>query len=382
MDVIEELLKSISINDFNIGSAHWVDVTHINNPHSFFVRPTVYRKYLPVVQAYGDNLLPADLQLQQIVVFKSKLMKCHVRGQVLSIQDEDSETTCDLYALDNGCIEKSVKLKKVYKPFHTFNIPTLAIHCQLADCQPQNETWSQKPIESMKYFVGKERARIIIRGKTIDSLIVELHNSCPDDIATMLALCGYSTLGYGENMVSRFPSTTTEKHYFTFNELKVGEEITVRMQIGQSLTSFFVAQVSDYKRYINERDNFTYASKKQQILRLEDVKAGLPVGVLIDTYMKYERAVIKEITVPDSRVKVQLMDWGKILEVPYNSLKPISHQFITYPAMAIYCCVEENQTWDNSLYKFLYPGYEFKITVVAIGNKFDSPYIVHISPIV
>lgn len=380
MDSIEDLMKRISINNYDVGSSHWVDVTYINNPHSFYVRPTVFRVYMSILNSYVERILPDELCLGSTIVYKSKLLQTYARGRIMFIQTEDGETSCDMYAPDYGCFEKSVPWKRLRRTCQPVDVPPLAIHCQLADCKPHAETWSRKVIECMKFFVGKERAKMVIRGKTPDSLIVELINSCPEDIATMLALSGHSTLGYTNNVINRFSVSVPEKHYFTFKEFDVGETLIVRVQAGDSLKNFYVAEVHNYKAYLNERDNFTYFSKKQKELQPEEVKEGMPVGVLMMANSKYERAYVKEITVPEEKAIVQLVDWGKIVEVPFMRLKAMSEKFFHRPALAIYCSAEESQTWDNGLHKFLYPGYEFKITIREAGDKLDTPYVVNIAP--
>ncbi|XP_063829424.1 uncharacterized protein LOC135078798 [Ostrinia nubilalis] len=383
VETIQKLMKWISINTYEIGSAHWVDVTHINNPHSFYVRPTFCRRYLPKINDFIENTLPDEMIVGSIVIYKSKVLQCYVRGRIMFVKTENDVTTCDFYALDFGCFEKQIPWNKTRQPcIDTIDVPPLALHCQLADCKPFDETWSMRAIESMKFFVGKERARMLIRGKTPDALIVELVNSCPEDIATMLALSGDTTLGYSDNMISRFSQTEPEKHYYTYKEYDCGSTLTVRVQAGDSLEGFYVAEVKDYTVYFNDRENFTYFCKIQKDLEPDDVKEDMAVAVLTMANGKYERGHIKEVNKQEEKVTVLLVDWGKTVTVPFMRLKPMTNEtFFLRPVLAMYCKAEKSQAWDNGLSKFLFPGYQFKITIVESGNGEGLPYVVNLEPL-
>ncbi|XP_072931410.1 uncharacterized protein [Epargyreus clarus] len=200
MDNISNLLQEIAITSFEVGSSCWVDVTHINNPHHFYVRPRAYSMYLQGLQARGEHFDARDICLGQIVVYKSKLQKTYLRGRVLMIHGEGAESRYKLYAMDVGCIESGVRLKRVWKRKNESSVPSLVTLCQLANCGPIGVRWEDTNIaEAMWNYVKGERARMIIVNVVSDRLIVELYNSCPDDIATMLALTGFTTLGYVHN---------------------------------------------------------------------------------------------------------------------------------------------------------------------------------------
>ncbi|CAG5033304.1 unnamed protein product [Parnassius apollo] len=336
---------------------------------------------MPTIQARGNKLEISNLQLQMLIIYKSKILKCYCRGQILHINKSDDNAKCDIFAIDYGCVEKSISVRRIYHPQHKLNIPPLASHCQLADCKSKEEVWSSEVVDAMKYFVGEERAKIVVRGRTPDKLIVELINSCPDDIATMLALTGYTTLGYSQNIISRIPTLSKEKHYYTYKELKEGDTLHVRIQSGKDLHSFYVAQIDDYKKYIKERENLTWYSKEKHSLQPEDMKENKPISVFVSQLGRYERAIIKQITVPEDKALVQLVDWGSIIEADVSRMKPMSQIYFANPVIAIYCSAQQNQVWDNGLQRFLYPGYEFIIAIKKPGNQFDSPNIVKISPL-
>lgn len=382
MECISDLVKKITINTFDVGSEHWVNVTHINHPHSFYVRPTAYRKHLPVLHSPEDRLLPEEVHLGSEVIYESKLLQFNVRGRVLSIKYEnEGENTCDLFASDYGCVDFFMPLTNLFKPFYSANVPPLAIHCQLVDCQPLEETWSKKSIESMKFFIGKDKAKMVIRGKASDYLIVQLFNLCPDDISTMLAYDGCSTLGFGDNAVSRLTTLSPKKHFYVCTQYKLDETFTVRMQSGDSLKGFYVARLNDYKKYLNENKNLMYLCTAQREIEPEKVKVGMPVSVLMAPMHKYERAVVTDIAVPDKKAEVMLVDWGRLVSVPFKHLKAMPEKFFSWPITVIYCKALPCQLRDNHLYKLRYPGSQFNITIKHLGEPLDTPHIVKISPL-
>lgn len=380
MDSLSELIGKITLNNFDVGSSSWVDVTHINNPHSFYVRPTAYRSFLPLLQSHDEQIDRADVMIQATVIFKSATKDGnYVRGKILFMEESEDQIKCDILATDYGFIEKSVTLLNIWKPKYDVDIPITVLHCQLADCKPLDDVWTEKTTEAMAYYVKDERAKMEVRGKIADKLLVQLVNSCPDDIATLLALTGHSTLGYGENVISRQTVPTAEKCFYTYKVLNVDDVLHVRVQSGTSVDNFYVAEINDYKRYLNERNNVTYFSKKQRSLNTDDLKIDTLVNVYHHTNGYYERGLIKKVTVPNSKAVVQLMDWGSTVEIHISKMKEMTKKMLTFPVTAIWCSADESETWNNGLHKFLYPGFEFYITVKKIGDG-NSPNVVKISP--
>lgn len=380
MDLIAELMQEITLNNFDVGSSIWVDITYVNNPHSFYVRPTSYRSFITSMQVHGQNLTQQDLQLSMNVVYYSKRLKHFCRGLIYHIDTSKKNCSCDIFAIDFGCIEKSISLKNMYFALAEQELPPLATHCQLANCEPKNGLWTDKVVDAMKCYIGKEKAKLIVKGKTCVKVVVELYNSCPDDIATMLALTGYSTLGYNENVISRIPNFKQEKHYYTYPKIEQGNILHVRTQSGKDFDNFCVAKVDDYYEYVNNVNNFQAYSKQAQSLRPEDIRENKPVSVYVTHLVKYERGIIQKITVPEEKALVQLVDWGSLIEVDVSGMKLMSEYYFLKPVIAIYCATEKSQQFDNSLQKFLIPGCEFLIKIKKVGNGSDKPNIVTITP--
>lgn len=384
MEAIVIMMDKIALHNLDVGSEHWVDVTHINSPLSFYVRFTVCRRYMPILHSYQHRLLPKKrIHIGAIVIYKSMFLQCNVRGRVMFIHDvPDKEITCELFAIDYGCYEKDVPLKILRESNHSADLPGLAMHCQLADCKPRFATFCDNAIQDMKFFVGKEQTTMIVRGKTPDTPIVQLFNSCPHDIATMLAYNGYTTLGYGDNMSSVL-GTVEEPETRTYNTLsfEVGDTMIVKTQSVKSMRNFYVARDDNYEDYLNARDRLSLYCRRQREMLPQMIKEGMALGVLVININKYERALVVDITVPGQKACVRLVDWGLCIEVPFSLLKPMAEEFFVQPAAAIHCCVKKRQTKDITLKNNLLPGNKFQMTVLRLCKHERAPHIVQISPL-
>ncbi|XP_073955340.1 tudor domain-containing 6-like [Choristoneura fumiferana] len=380
MSSLVELMAELSTTCYSIGSCHWVEVTHINTPDDFYVRPTAYKSHLRKLEVYEGPITESKLKPGGVVVFKSQTKKRYVRGQIRNIRDDGNHKICDMFALDYGFSE-AVPVEWLNSPKRE-GMPALAVRCQLELCQPKGKEFDKKAVEAMIYFVGDEAAKMIVRGKTADKLTVQLLNSCPDDISTMLAYSEVSSFGFGPNTANRMTCTNKPKFFYKYKKVQVGDSFPVRVQSGDSLQNFYVSDVKEFREYVAEFSQISSYLRLETEMRPEDVKVGKPVAV--HTGYKYERAVIKEVTVPEEKAIVQLVDCGKVIEINMLSsrLKALEREYyFLQPALAIYCTADEKQAWDNGLQRFLYPGYEFLVTVLKVGKDHETPNVVSLARI-
>lgn len=373
---IRNTMKEISIHNLSIGSSCWVDVTYINNPHSFYVRPRVYAMHLPYLQARGEKIEASEIRLGDVHIFKSRMLRCYARGKVIQIEGE-TEPLFKLLAIDFGCIENEVSIHRIWQLYHKANVPGLVTHCQLADCMPHGSAWDDPAIEAMKSFVEGERAKIIIRSKTPGAIAVELHNSCPDDIATLLALTGYTTFRYVYNSPMEYPMLLD--HYTVPRELKVKSPMRVRMTAGTFPENFYVVLVDEYQTYMQDKNDFRYYSQGQMSIRMEDLKIGSPVAVYYIAENEYERGIIKELHPVTQKVRVKLVDTGIEVVEHIARIKPVPEWYLRIPARAIYCTVHKSQfLLTKTLSQYTNPNGEFVISIEELG-KDHAPHSVIVS---
>lgn len=192
-----------------VNTWHWVHITHIVNPHNFYVRLTEYLSLIKKIESRKPLSKPTSLNIDDVVIINLNTLDAgakYARGKILQINMNHNSYDYDIFILDYGYVKKAVSIENIWKcDQECFYMPPLAMHCQLGNCEPlESNKWRETTIEAFKFYVGDERARMKILDKTISQLVVELYNTCPDDIATLLALTGYSTYGYVHNNLINF----------------------------------------------------------------------------------------------------------------------------------------------------------------------------------
>lgn len=206
MEAINDLCRKIPLITYMVGTAYWVEVTHVEDPHNFFVRPYIFKKYIKFLERVGSALAESEADVGTMVVFKSKKKSDYVRGRIICIL-RGEKTTYDIFALDNGYVEKSVRLKRIFKPYYDVSVPSLASNCQLLDCQPIDREWSKKGIMAMVSFVHykSQKVKMIIKNNNNPmSMTVELINPRVGNIGKLLLSAGHASIGYGNSFFDKF----------------------------------------------------------------------------------------------------------------------------------------------------------------------------------
>ncbi|XP_038219160.1 uncharacterized protein LOC119837585 [Zerene cesonia] len=383
-EVLSDVFRQISPTNFSLGSMHWVHVTHINDPHNFYVRLTSLSKFLTdkiCTNLAGELKKPERISQGDVVVYVNTNRQCeqYIRGKIIDIVGQEGTCLYDIFAIDHGFIDRKVKFENIWTSGSAcLQVPPLSMCCELHHCQPVKDcAWMNKTIEAMKSYVGRERAKIIIKGKNNNKLTVELINTCPDDIATMLAITGFSTFGYDGPVVSRLGQPSPKKMFYPQKNLKVDNKLHVRVQFGKNLQEFFVAETCDFAKYLQHKQEISRNAKLSKALISEELTENMPVLVTLD-HVNYERGLIKQVTVPETKALIDLVDVGKTMELSILNLKQISERLLLYPPISMRCSAVENQIWDNHFHKLLHLGNEFYITFKKLSNELE-PHVVHIS---
>lgn len=385
-ETIPQIVQKMGHCNFSIDSAHLVQITHINNPHSFYVRMSKLRYAVKLLERRGARMTGPELAVGKIVVYKSRTINRCVRGRVHKINTckKGMGLVCSLLAIDYGWVDTHVLLKHIFFPVESSLIcGPLALHCQLTKCEPLGKTFDLEAVHAMKFFVGKYTSKIIIKFKTTNKLKVELRTvECRDDVATMLGLMKFTSFF---RMHERPSIPLRALFSYKHRQLKVGEKMRVRVQSGSSIYGFYVAEIEDYKNYDNviEWYKFTkYCMEQPSLDVIGALMDGRACGVKVLNPVRYERAIVKRITVPNAKALVQLLDWGKQIEANFEDIKPVGLQFIERPAMALFCIAERIQCLNYGFgLRMIYPGLEFMLEVAEPGIRFRIPHKVKLYPI-
>lgn len=380
-ETICKIVKMMDMSNFCIGAIHFVKVTHINDPKSFYICLSSVYEDVKLLEVQGNQICSSAIQLGKQVIYKSRILKKYVRG-VIQVIDRGSYY---VFAMDYGCMDKYVPLNDIYSLATDIQCPALAFHCQLDLCEPKGDKFDDNAIEAMKFFVGKHTGKITIMSKSMRKFSVKLNTvECSDDVSTMLALLHCTTLTSCTNTVNRFTAgpLSPQTLKYKYRDFKIGDQVRVIVQSGDTIDSFYVIEASEFKKYITSKPDFTKYCKEQKIVDIVSaVEQKRSCGVRLATG-EYERAIILNVTDQYTKAIVKLIDLGSVIETSFFSIKAVTSEVYTLRhASAIYCSSTEEQTWDTGLPKFLYPGYQFMIEIVEVGNNLDIPHKVNISPL-
>ncbi|XP_050361100.1 uncharacterized protein LOC126780558 [Nymphalis io] len=386
MDEIERLLAELSINTIDVDKVHLVEVTYILDPFDFYVRPMKYRPLIQAWECTEPTARTTVFHIHDLIIFNygySCGAQKYMRGRITRVSHIEYYLAFDVFAVDYGFTEKLIPIEHVWEcPYELKHTPPLAFDCQLANCYPMDHTrgFPLNTIHAFKYYSGNEPLRMKILVKKQHKLLVELVNSTPESIATLLAIGGYSILGYYYDAIVWNPVVGRKIMYFDFKKLMIGEKLHVRVLSGVSLNEFHVARVIDYNYHLKEIDIITFYARREFSLSPEHLIEGTLVCVKNDSRNIYERAFIKKVTIPYETAIVQLVDWGIDEEFHIGKMKYMSTQCLRTPVLSIYCRSDANQAWNNGYDRFLTPGFEFNITVKSLGYQFECPHTVDITP--
>ncbi|XP_034832218.1 tudor domain-containing protein 1-like isoform X2 [Maniola hyperantus] len=388
MEELKEIVDSIEINPLNANSDHWVDITYTINPHLFYTRLTKNRAAVQKIEKMKPVLKHCSVDVKNIVLFnleRDSGNPKYARGEVSHIDRAGDTIKCTLHALDYGFNKKDVPLDRIWKCDKLLSeVPPLALRCKLANCGPRGYDWGKEDIDAFKLFAGVYGKMIIVE-KTIECLTIKLYkNGVLDDVANVLLMTNYSGLGYVHRELNvREPTTSkaprTVAHY-DFKKYKTGDTLHVRVLSGKSLDAFYVADVLDYRKYLDERDTFTRLSKKEAPIDETCVKCGDVVSVNDRNDNKYKRGIIKKVYSENETALVQLVDIGKEQVFSFGNLRQVPQQYVSMPVVGIFCSAEDTQA--ENVHILLHPGRELIITIIKLGHQFESANIIKIVKIV
>ncbi|XP_050361148.1 uncharacterized protein LOC126780589 [Nymphalis io] len=378
---MEEIESAVELDT---ESVHLVEITHYLNPYDFYVRPTKYKSIIQEWESMITKTKATSLNVQDLVIFNLDYSRggCkYIRGRITRILKVDNNLSFDVFAIDYGFKEKSIPIEYIWECSPEMaNIPPLAYNCRLANCYPmESEGFSSQTNDAFKELVGSEPVKIKVMGKKPNKILVDLINSAEENIAILLAIDGYATIGHSIEEMAKNPVILGKRVFFDFKELTIGETLHVRVQSGDSLNAFYVARVIDYDKYLREIGIISFFAGREASVLPQHLVEGKLVCVKVDCENKYERAFIKEVTKPKERAIVHLVDWGVDEEFHVEKMNYMHPYCLRAPVLAIFCQSAENQAWDNGLERFLSPGYEFNITIKSLGQHFKYPNKVDIS---
>ncbi|XP_022829111.1 uncharacterized protein LOC111358278 [Spodoptera litura] len=354
--------------EFHIGHEYRVVITHFTNPKNIYVRSATY-KNIRAIETPRIDAVHTPVNNQRII-YKSKTLGKLVRGRICRISEE-ANPTCDIFAIDYGCMDTGVKIKNIHplnlKIPHS-NCPGLAVHCQLHVCEPKGDDFEPDIKEKMNLFFGDGPAMMHVVNKTKDALVVEIMPlGSVYDLSHLLVLYDLTVFSKPRK-VNKTYSSTKSKMTLILNykpkKLRVGDILLGKVVGGDSLNNFYFSEISDSDQSKENIDVSAYCKDKSTDHL--NMVIGEPCAVEIDGNC-FERAVIKAVNNKEHTATLFLVDKGTDIERKFCCLKPVfDKEYYDVPMRAIHCSSIEEEINGVPFKNFLSNSIksQFKLTVV------------------
>ncbi|VVD00210.1 unnamed protein product [Leptidea sinapis] len=144
--------------NFAIYSRQWVQLTHVENPHNFYVHLSSFATFVDTINNLNVDQLenPTQIDLGDIVIYKARKTRKakYLRGKILKINFDESPTY-NIFSIDYGFNDENVSRDHIYTCApHYKNTPQLAMHCQLHGCNPNGTAWNEDATDAMMSLAG------------------------------------------------------------------------------------------------------------------------------------------------------------------------------------------------------------------------------------
>lgn len=187
-------IYSVKIPKIEPGSQLLVQVTHINNPGWFFVRPSSLQEFVEEME--GPTGVSRPIRVDELrpgsrVIYNSSTSRKLIRGKVIEVNGLAENRYCDIHSIDYGWVDTDVSVNDIYIPKEAgAAAPTTAIQCELNYCFPVGNEFDERANEVMRRFIRNEDVEMTVR--SIDfaraKVITELRApTCTDNLSTVLA---------------------------------------------------------------------------------------------------------------------------------------------------------------------------------------------------
>lgn len=360
------------LQEMKIGTMHKVTLPLTNDPHSFFIRSRKWDRRLKTLenQPFLRNPPTDMINYGMVVLYKSNIIKKFVRGRILYIHSR-MNTNCnlDLLAIDYGFVERAIPLSDVGLIGNIKEFPPLAVQCRLDQCEPIGTSFSPDVINIFKSFLQHDSAIIKVTGKTHDRMLVEVQTRDIHDVATFMSRIDFTVL-WKPSTANTMPNSTDPNNLdfsiLSFKEkpleyrhkmMDPGATFRGRVQAGESLSSFFVADIMEINRLALKEPPLLKDCHDKQ-MPFNEIEPGKNCAIKIRDSL-YERAIIKEITEPGLRVTVVLVDWGMVYNTTFDCVRSVTPEDFKQPILAEFCTTDPNQVREYNLQNIVSPGNEY-----------------------
>ncbi|KAL4711424.1 hypothetical protein ACJJTC_016178 [Scirpophaga incertulas] len=340
------------------GSQELIYISHIVNPHNFYVQRACHQKIVKDMLKEFRNAtsLPKPsinhVSEGKLYLMFNKADNMWQRSRIISIERKDTEKPLyRVFCIDFGSTEIVPIDKLRLLPSHRLQSPCpLAINCTLANCEPKSGSWTSDDSILIQNIIDNKQAVIHVRH------IQSMSNFCKKfecDVTTFEEGVSIThALVFHErakltNPKLPYPNIVgileRPKLYMGNNDFKQKEIETVYITHIVSPDKFFVMKKhlkTVYEKICDDMEQEYNLSVNTGSIYLPEV--GMVCVVNTEKYRSegefapWMRAIVKELP-GRGRVRVQLPDCGAVLLVHWSALRHIHPKFTTLRGLSTEC---------------------------------------------
>ncbi|XP_049420220.1 tudor domain-containing protein 1 isoform X3 [Epinephelus fuscoguttatus] len=344
-----------------VGDCFSVVVTHIQSPNDIIIQKVENAGLIQELQQKlrehccqgpaPQNFRPAPGTVCCAQFSEDKLW---YRAKVLAYSSEDR--VCVGY-LDFGNSEE-VDLGHL-RPISTslLALPMQAMPCSLAGVQPVGESWSDECLLALQRRVSNRILRVEIQGAHEGKVLVAMIDEASDpqaNVGELLSSAGYAASAApppppppptsSDQQADQTPTPAVEPHVpapasepLVWSETELpcdGQKVALLASVIQNPGEFYcrINNPADHRQLIELGAEL---KKHCEAVASPFVpKVGEPCCAMLLGDGAWYRAMVKELS---ENVSVTFVDYGYIIKVEKNLLRPITPRLLTLPFQAIRC---------------------------------------------
>ncbi|XP_077297129.1 RING finger protein 17-like isoform X2 [Arctopsyche grandis] len=329
------------------GSTEVGIVSHIVNPHEFYVQCTTHQNLIDEIsrESFAKHRpVPNFMKPGRVLFYNNPIDQRNYRVYIL----EHDSTLAKVKFIDYGQIEE-IPVKLLYTLHYKYvSVPPLAIKCLLADCAAPEGGWTWADYTYMHTLV---KSRICCT--------VHIKQPCDSGFKVDLMIDGKTNLK--EALLVRKSDNGDSIKLQSYEDVSIPEsdsvlngEVVITHIV--SPTCFYIRKVSHEKQYnlLSNDMNKMYTGGACEKVR--NLKMGQHAACFVLKFNCWSRCCVLNI-LNEQKVLVRLLDIGMETSVLQTSLYFLQKKFREIDILAKKCSLHMirpiNKTWCNNAIKLL-----------------------------
>ncbi|XP_050667048.1 RING finger protein 17 isoform X2 [Leptidea sinapis] len=349
---VQPFLESQHPRQLEEGSQELVYITHIVDPHNFFVQRACHQSKVQELLREFRNAkstpMPSANHITEgkVYLVYSRSDQLWFRCRIMNIdRSKPNAIEYQVFCIDFGVTESvPIDQLRVLPPVRVHTPPPFAINCSLANCEPKNGIWSSDDAFLIQKIIDNKQAVIHVRrlrapaggGVKLECDVTTFEHGV--SVAHALVFHG------GAMMPQRLPYPKAQgiaekpKIFISNNDFKQNSIEEVMITHIVSPDNFFIRkchQQGVYEKLCADLEQEYHTHLQSNYIYLPEKNMAC-VARPDKNSNEWFRAVIKD-TPGQGRVRIVLLDCGATLLLHWTALRRIHPKFTTLKALATEC---------------------------------------------